>query len=179
MYFDGLRKEIEAAAKEAFLEMHAQHGAEKIYAFALYSDEGAMSVCPATNTLKQLKAITKDDPDQADYYKFEPAEWKYEGDGADEKFGKICKALWNELEKHDDEEWFLKFQQRLCGICVDVLASLKKSNFFKDIVGEDIFLMFSVTEYEFAESEVREIVVRLNDNKYRDEYLRWMKTWGA
>ena len=28
------------------------YGAEEIYGFALYSDEGAMTVCPSTNTLK-------------------------------------------------------------------------------------------------------------------------------
>jgi hypothetical protein len=58
-----------------------------------------------------------------------------------------------------------------------VLEKLKTENFFKDIVGEDIFLIFSVTEYEFSKKELKNIVARLNDNEYKNEYINWIKTW--
>ena len=52
MNFTELKNKIEIAAKQAFLEMFEKHGKDEIYAFALYNDEGAMTVCPSTNTMK-------------------------------------------------------------------------------------------------------------------------------
>lgn len=41
------------------------------------------------------------------YYKFEPAEWKYEMQGADQEFNEISNLLREELDKHsDDDDWF-------------------------------------------------------------------------
>ena len=57
MDFDILKQQIETAAKNAFLEMYKKHGTEDIYSFALYSDEGAMTVCPSSNTLEALQNI--------------------------------------------------------------------------------------------------------------------------
>ena len=52
MNFEAFKQEIEVATKKAFIEMFENYEAEEIYGFALYSDEGAMTVCPSTNTLK-------------------------------------------------------------------------------------------------------------------------------
>ena len=70
MNFEALKQEIEVATKKAFIEMFENYGAEEIYGFALYSDEGAMTVCPSTNTLKHLMTVDQDD---LTYYTFEPA----------------------------------------------------------------------------------------------------------
>ena len=95
MDFENLKLEIESAAKKAFTEMVEEHGNENIYAFALYSDDGAMTMCPATNTVEHIKNA---DPDDIEYYKFEPAEWKYEMKGADNEFDQISKSLYKEIE---------------------------------------------------------------------------------
>jgi hypothetical protein len=50
----GMTTKIEAATRLAFTEMVEQHGSEGIYAFALYSDAGAMTVCPSTNSEHHL-----------------------------------------------------------------------------------------------------------------------------
>jgi len=180
MDFIELQKKIEFATKQAFLEMYEKYGKEGIYAFALYSDEGAMTVCPSTNTLDFLK--TKEKDDDFVYYKFEPAEWKYEMEGADELFNEISKRCWDEvsrIEENDDtyDEEFEKFQKQLYETCIEVLEKLKSENFFKQVIGEDIFLLFTVSEYEFSKKEIKKIVNSLNDNKYNKEYLDWMKTW--
>jgi len=181
MNFEILRQNIENATKKAFIEIFEKYGAEEIYGFALYSDEGAMTVCPSTNTIKHLSTADKE---QFDYYKFEPAEWKYEMKGADIEFNDICKQLRNELEKNEyldneeyNETWFLKFQSELYETCISVLEKLKKENFFKKIVGKDIFLIFTVSEYEFETNDLKNILKRLNENEYKTEYLNWMKTW--
>ncbi|OCA67940.1 hypothetical protein BBI01_20860 [Chryseobacterium artocarpi] len=176
MDFETLKQQIEAAARKAFLEMYEKHGAEGIYSFALYSDEGAMTVCPSSNTQEMLKEVDEDD---TMYYKYEPAEWTYEMEGADKEFNDICTGLRTELEKNDeDDEWFQGFQTQLYATCIEVLEKLKNENFFKNIIGKDIFLIFTVSDYEFEKQDLKNIIIRLNDNEYKSEYLDWMETWG-
>ncbi|WP_312302478.1 DUF4303 domain-containing protein [Chryseobacterium sp.] len=176
MDFEILKQQIEDAAKKAFLEMYEKHSREQVYSFALYSDEGAMTVCPAANTLKMLEAADEDD---ALYYKYEPAEWAYEMEGADDEFNAICSLLRAELDQHrEDDEWFEDFQARLYSVCVEVLEKLKNEDFFRQITGQDIFLIFTVSDYEFEKQDLKNIIVRLNDNEYKSEYLEWMDTWG-
>ena len=130
MNFEILRQNIEDATKKAFIEIFEKYGADEIYGFALYSDEGAMTVCPSTNTLKHLTTVDQDD---LTYHKFEPAEWKYEGIGADKEIEEICTQLREELDENEylendeyNEEWFIKFQSELYETCISVLEKLKK-----------------------------------------------------
>ncbi|MBE4950907.1 DUF4303 domain-containing protein [Chryseobacterium culicis] len=175
MDFEILKQQIENAAKKAFLEVYEKHGAEEIYSFALYSDEGAMTVCPAANT---MKAMENADEDDALYYKYEPAEWTYEMEGADEDFNKICAQLRTELYKHDDDDqWFEGFQAKLYSTCIEVLEKLKNENFFTNITGKEIFLIFTVSDDEFEKKDLQDLIIRLNDNEYKGEYLDWMANW--
>jgi len=57
------------------------------------------------------------------------------------------------------------------------LEELKSEDFFKQTVGEDIFLIFTVSDYEFSKRDVKKIVNRPNDNNYNKEYFNWMKEW--
>ncbi len=181
--FEVLKPRIEAATKAAFTEMFQQHGAEEIYAFALYSDEGAMTVCPATNTVAFLNGLSAEEKKELPYYKFEPAEWKYEMVGADAAFNEISKLLDTELSKnnfqneYEEEAVFKAFQDQLYSVCVAVLTKLKSEDFFKKIVGRDLFLLFWVSEYEFEKEELIRMVTALNNDAYKEEYLAWMKTW--
>ena len=180
MDFEILRQKIENATKKAFIEMFENYGVDEIYGFALYSDEGAMTVCPSTNTLKYFLNIHKDE-DSIAYYKFAPSEWKYEMQGANKEFKEISNQLYNEaIKSGDDEKIFNKFQEQLFNVCVEVLEKLKNENFFKNIIGKDIFLIFTVSDYDFEEKEgFKEILTRSNDNEYVTEYLNWMKTWRS
>ncbi|PWW19541.1 DUF4303 domain-containing protein [Chryseobacterium sp. AG844] len=176
MDFEILKQQIEDAARKAFLEVYEKHGAEGIYSFALYSDEGAMTICPAANT---LKAMENTDDEDALYYKYEPAEWTYEMEGANKEFDEICTQLRAELTKHDDDgHWFEGFQMKLYSTCIEVLEKLKKENFFTKITGKEIFLIFTVSDYEFEKEKLKDLIVRLNDNEYKIEYLNWMAAWG-
>ena len=178
MDFVELKSKIEIATRQAFLEMFEKHGKDHIYGFALYSDDSAMTVCPSTNTVKHLE---KQDKDDFLYYKYEPAEWKYEMKGADKLFDEISELCYNEVSilEEDDEIYerdFEKYQNQLYEICIEVLEKLKSEKFFKQIVGEDILLLFTVTEYEFEKEKYQEIITRLNDNEYKNEYLDWLET---
>jgi hypothetical protein len=136
MNFEILKQQIEEATKKTFIEMFKKYGIEEIYAFALYSDEGAMTVCPSINTVAHLKKITY--IDDIDYYRFEPAEWKYETIGANAEFTTICNQLYDQLKteeiNNDNDEWFEEFQKNLFDTCIAVLEKLKNENFFKNIV---------------------------------------------
>jgi hypothetical protein len=174
----GITTRIEAATRLAFTEMVEQHGSEGIYAFALYSDGGAMTVCPSTNSEHHLTTVDQDD---LMYMKFEPAEWKYEMRGADSMFDSICTSLREELDRVDhewDDPWFTVFQSTLFTTCVNTLDKLKTEGFFSTVAGRDVFLVFTVSDHEFTKAEMKTNVARLNDNPYLDEYLAWMKTWS-
>jgi len=176
MDFNRLKQKIEDAAKKAFLELYERHKEEEIYAFALYSDEGAMTVCPSTNTVRFFDEYKYED--DWIYYKYEPAEWKYEMQGADKGFDEISNELYKEVLKiSDDNEAFTTFQQNLYKVCIEVLEKFKNENFFKQITGKDVFLIFTVSDYDFSKKEFENIIVRLNDNAYKTEYLDWIKTW--
>lgn len=176
MDFKFLKQKIENATKKAFIEMFEKHGAEKICAFALYSDEDAMTVCPSTNTLKHLETADKDEYVES---KFCTAEWKYEMKGAPDKFAEISTLLREEYNKHEDnDKWFEEFQKQLFETCIAVLEKLKNEDFFKKIVGEDIFLNFTVSDYDYEIKDKGKTIIRLNDNVYKTEYLDWMKTWS-
>src|SRR5689334_17103857 len=91
--FAALEVEIRKAAKRAFQEVASAHPEEQLCAFALYSDDGAMTVCPSINTAQHLAAMQRKYPDEAPYYKFATPEWKYEATGADEAFRAICEKV--------------------------------------------------------------------------------------
>ena len=69
--FQQFAHQLAQATQAAFTELLAQHPTKEFYSFALYRDEGAMTVCPAANTLAHLAAQP---PDNLPYAKFEPAE---------------------------------------------------------------------------------------------------------
>ncbi len=184
MDFKELALKIEKATQKAFIEMYDKHKEEEIYSFSLYSDGGAMTVCPSTNTIDFLNNLSEKEKQYLTYYKFEPAEWKYEMIGADEEFDEICKKLRTELEKNNfdneytNEKTFLAFRTQLFQICYDVLKKLKTEDFFKNIAGKDIFLIFSVSDYEFDTMKIENMIKELNNSEYSNEYLQWMKTWS-
>jgi len=174
MDFKKLALKIEVATRQAFSEMVKLHGSEGIYGFALYSDEGAMTVCPSTNTLKHL---AESDPNDRLYYKYEPATWKYEMEGADEAFEEISSLLNGEvMANEEDEDWFDDFQKKLFETCVKVLEKLKNEGFFKKTAGKDIFLTFTVSDYDFEPRDMERIAKRLNDNAYTKEYVNWIRS---
>ena len=189
MNFAELKSKIEIAAKQAFQEMFKKHGKEGICAFALCCDEGAWVVAPATNTTKHLEKTLVADKHGDLAYKYCPPEWGYECEGADELFDEICDLCRNEAleicrDKYlhqlmgQEKEDFEKFQTQLFETCIEVLEKLKSENFFKQIVGEDILLLFDVSDYDFSKEKYSEIVTRLNDNEIRNECLDWIKGWG-
>jgi hypothetical protein len=175
--FQDLKSQLAQATQAAFTEVLTQHRTEGIYSFALYSDEGAMTVCPATNTLAHLAAQP---PEDLPYAKFEPAEWRYENVGAAAQFDAICHQLGTQaLDETQTEAEFEQFRQQLYATCVEVLAELQQQGFFDRATGREVFLLFSVSDSDTPAAELAQLVKRLNHNPYCDEYLTWLASWEA
>ena len=172
--FNSFKLEMEEMARAAFKYYVEKH--DDIYAFSLYSDEGAMTVCPGGNTVSFLDENGADD---YEYYKFSPEEWLYQGDGADELVGKLCNKLRDVLDEYeDDDSWFEWFQENLYQSCFGVLLKLKNGDFFRKTAGRDSFLIFAVTEFEMAPEKLKSMAQALNDNSYAPEYLDWVESWS-
>lgn len=88
--FQALQDKIVAASVQAFKEVSARVEPEAVRAFALYSDEGAMTVCPAFATQRFFDELRDEDPDEALDYKYSTAEWPLEAEGAEDAFEDIC-----------------------------------------------------------------------------------------
>lgn len=170
MDFQLLSEKIEKAAKKAFLEMYEQHGSEQIYAFALYSDDGAETLCPSTNTLKGMLGEEEFEAylqgEALEYYEFETAEWAYEYEGGRAEFREICGIL--SEAQYDD---FQAYREQFFEVCVAVLHKLKKENFFKNIVQREIFLTFAVSDSDWLVRNERKIIPLLNDEFFTKQYF--------
>lgn len=163
---------IEFATRKAFAELAARCGDEQLYAFALYSDEDAITLCPSANTLEYLQA-EGDEEDWA-YYQFEPAEWKFEMEGAEKEFNQISTQLRNAAQKTVGTE---KRSRQLREVAVSVLAKLKEEGFFNKLAKREVFLTYSVSDSDMEPETVEPIIRLLNSPSYVQQYLSWMKTW--
>ena len=82
-----LSASVRDAARQAFGDLRRAHPDETFYAFALYTDDGWMTIVPAANSEEGFRRATEDDPDPANqkYSRRATAEWAYEAAG-DEYF---------------------------------------------------------------------------------------------
>ena len=163
-----LTQSIKAAAEKAFRTAMNFHPNEEFCAFGLYSDEGAMTVCPSSNTKSYLAQKIKVDPEEKLYYKWSTAEWKLEFYGHEwfEEIDKILKAF--HTKKHNQKD-FENFQSKLFESCVLALEQLKTEGLFNDAI-----VVFSVSDYINTPLEISWIK-RLNNNNEAEEFEKWAK----
>jgi Domain of unknown function (DUF4303) len=159
-----------------------KHKLKDVYGFALYSDEGAMTVCPAVNTLSYLKRALKDDPNDEGTYYFYPSKWQYEGDGATDAIEKICTrvrtAVIDSEERKDDEKWFVWFKKNLFETCIKALENLHRKQFFARFGDKDFLVMFTISDGDVnAETEVAR-VARLNSPAVVAAFKKYTSSWG-
>lgn len=191
--FAALEVQIRKAARRAFEEVAAAHPEEHLCAFALYSDDGAMTVCPSINTTKHLEARQRQYPNDAAYYKFAPAEWKYEAEGADAAFRAICERVRiqalafegvsaanaktlagvSPLRPRTPPRGFATFKRTLFETCLRVLESLRSDRSFAGVT-----LVFAVSDTDSTARSQLAMIRRLNDEPVVDEFRRWTKSWA-
>lgn len=78
-----LSASIRDAARAAFGDLRRAHPQETFYAFALYTDDGWMTVVPSANSEEGFHRAAGDDTDPAEraYSRWATAEWAYEATG--------------------------------------------------------------------------------------------------
>jgi len=167
--FENLKNEIISAAIAAINEMRTLHPSEKIIAFALYSDESAMTVSNAINTLQHLQECQKEDPEHEFDYKFAPAEWKYEAEFSTDAFAGISGKVRSEVSK--DETDFCSFKKQLFQTCFGALQEIKSS--YKD----DMLWLFAVSDSEITQQQIG-WEYALNGDDTGKEFEEWATSFS-
>lgn len=174
-----LQQAIEFAARRAFTELRESKVGNEICAFALYSDAGAMTVCSSVNTVEHLQRMQSRDPDDALYYKYSPAEWRFESIGTQIEFARISAGLRSAIEQVDGQrEPFERLRSCLFETCIRALEALRSEGFFPESLGSEFLLMFVVSDMEeSAEVEIAR-VARLNSARVAAEFTEWARGWS-
>jgi Domain of unknown function (DUF4303) len=191
--FAALEVQVRKAARRAFKEVASAHPEDQLCAFALYSDDGAMTVCPSINTSQHLAAMQRKHPDEAMYYKFATPEWKYEATGAEAAFRAICEQVRTQalafegvteadaktlagvspLRMVPAARGFGTFKRALFETCLRVLETLRRDRLFAGVM-----LVFAVSDTDSSARRELAMIKRLNDKAVVDEFRSWTKTWG-
>ncbi|WP_298544925.1 DUF4303 domain-containing protein [uncultured Aquimarina sp.] len=174
MDFNTLKQQIKKVTKKAFIENVAKYGKD-ICAFALVSDDGAMTVVPYTNTKTHLQKMQKEDPVYKEVYEFEPAEWDT-SDGANDEIDEICDILSQQALNENID--FVTFKKQVFENCVQVLEELQKDNFFKDSLTKDILVLFSISDTSESEENLIKWAKQVNPNENGERYEAYQnKVW--
>jgi hypothetical protein len=174
--FEALEKKILAACKQAFRDVHKKFPRETICAFALYSDQDAMTVCPAFDLVSALEKRQLGDPESASLHKFAPPEWKLEMFGADAAFTRICTTVREYGMAHPKE--LPSFKKRLFETCLRVLEQLRASHPIAR--RPEVLITFAVSDTDPKAAAELKMLKRLNtDSTHVAEFKRWSKTWGS
>lgn len=174
----GLEEKIASAVRRAFRDFARAHPKDRPCAFALYSDDGAMTVCPAFDLATKRDGRLAEHPDDADWYTFGTAEWALEGFGADDAFEKICTTVRTHVLKLDDDAAFIAFKRALFEACIRVLERLRADGAFDAF--PNLLVMFAVSDGDPVIKDELRMMRRLNGNSpWVKQYRRWTKSWGS
>jgi hypothetical protein len=195
--FAALERKIVAATLQVFADVARAYPEDPVCAFALYSDDSAVTVCPAFDlrSHRAARIAAASDENEADVVTFSPAEWALELFGG-EVFEDICTAVRTHvLEEvcggsvgllelagglHLDRfgDAFVAFRAELFETCVRTLERLRADGAFDAYPG--LLVLFAVSDTDpLAEDEIR-MLKRLNGDAspYVARYMRWAKSWG-
>jgi hypothetical protein len=180
--FTLLRQEIKEAARRAFDAVRAAHPDERFYAFALYSDDSAMTVCPSANSVQGLERRVKRYEDSKSYREFlasrglpfnsdrlasdlrwETAEWAYEYVGHKHFHTVYDMINVDGRYDRDDPDGFVRFKGQVFATMVLGLGDLEVSGYFgTGKEREAITLLCSVSDSACAGWLEEESVFQLN-----------------
>lgn len=163
---DDLATAILTAARTAFAEVRAAAPPGGWCGYALYSDDGAMTVCLAANAREHLAAAAASAGETAADAvvvsavdtEWSTAEWSHEGI-AHEHFDGVHELLDARLDAARDDDAFGAFRDALFEACVRVLETLVAEGAFGP--PDDHVVVFTVSD-GWSEERDRAWVSRLN-----------------
>jgi hypothetical protein len=154
------------------------HPEEDFYAFALYTDDGAMTVCPAANSEQGHQQAAAEsgetDPDELRYWRWATAEWPCKADGEDQ-FQAAYDLLNPDDRDDDDDEAFEELMVRLLDAMTDALGDLDEEGFFGTGAARDrVTLFVTISDSDLAEETENESAERLNPTSVFNRFAaRW------
>ena len=187
--FTALRTAIRDAAERAFAGVRQSHPEERFYAFALYTDDGAMTVEPAANSEESFdrKAGGEADPAMRSYYRWATGEWAYEAAGGghfdavydllnapdrDGGDGEAGPAGDGGPEEFEEDEAFAAFKGHLIEAMTGALGDLDAVGFFGS--GDErrkMALFVSISDSDEATQVENESARRLNPDPVYQQFL--------
>ncbi|QRR07156.1 DUF4303 domain-containing protein [Burkholderia sp. MS455] len=173
--FSDFQREIADAARATFKALRALHPDEHFYAFALYTDSGAMTVVPAANSVEGLSRVRAQqavaDPDP--WYVWGCPEWAYAAAEAS-PFNVICGKLADEvLSPTFVRSRFAEFSRQLHADMIEALRLLDRDGLFgTGEAREAITLFVSISDDDAAEALENESAKALNPPAVADKFLR-------
>lgn len=146
---------IVAAATAAFGTLLSEKSDEHFYAFALYTDEYAETICPSANSIEGYEAKLRNGNEtnklQIASYKWATAKWAYEYWHAD-----FFNEIYNDLKKYrktfsNPKEDYAIYKNSVHECMISALKLMDKNGFF--IKGrEDITLFISSSHDDEADA---------------------------
>lgn len=173
--FSDFQREIADAARATFRALRAQHPDEHFYAFALYTDSGAMTVVPAANSVEGLRRIREQQavPDDDPWYAWGFSEWAYAAAEAS-PFNAICGKLADDLlSPQFVRSRFSEFSRQLHAEMIGALRLLDREGLFG--TGDEraaITLFVSISDDDAAEALENESAKALNPPAVVDAFVR-------
>lgn len=178
--FAALAEGIAQASRAALAEISGRCGpGDPVCAFTLYTDDGAMTVCPAMVTEGQVQALTTRHPDDADYYRYSSAEWPLEGEGANAAFNGLCTQVAGHvlaLPDGDGDAAFSAFRSQLLETMLQVLERLRRDD--PAFARESLMLQVAVSDGDEPAEVLNQWVARLNPPAVAARFKAWTDTWG-
>ena len=156
------------AARRAFDCVRRAHPGQHIDAFALVSDDSAMTIGCMANSREALAAS-----EYGEEMLWNPAEWAFDDGGA--YFDSACRLL---LQAHRDLPFDVDFDIFRSGVfdaCIAALAQLDAEGMFgSGAQREEFVLLFEVSDSEPVEGAM----ARLNPLAVVARFEAWMASWA-
>lgn len=166
--FSQLTDEIREGARKAFTKIRDSHPNEIINAFALFSDDDAMTIVHAGNS--DYARFSKGDDDD---FLWNPSEWSY-CDGSE--YLDIAYRLI--LTQHQDLPSNINSDDFKAGFIestITALEQLDNEGFFgSNLIRESTIVLFAISDSDYIDDAVR----RLNTPSMYERYRNWHDSWN-
>jgi hypothetical protein len=146
-WLDRFKAQVKQGAAQAFKAFSADHPGEQIYAFAVYSDGGAMTICPAANSEEAYSEKSRGaDPSDLVYYRWNTGDWAYEFEHVEAFDG--ASAMLDDLRQAMGEEaYFNDAHEDVFKTMVAALEELNMENVFSTgAARERITVFFTISD---------------------------------
>lgn len=146
-WLDRFKAQVKQGAAHAFDAISADHPGEQIYAFAVYSDDCAMTICPAANSEEAYSEKSRGaDPSYLVYYRWNTGDWAYEFEHVEMLDGAY--AMLQDLRQAMGEEAYYKgVRNDVFRTMVAALEELNMENVFgTGAARERITVFFTISD---------------------------------